>query len=200
MLKDGQFWMKELTKWILGNIQKEIKLREDKLPELLIIGDLEIREAYLEYYSITLLGFNNASIVLAGILMEKVAKAIYLFQTGKIFEGNFDQAIIAIKTYITKEERKFLLSVKEWRNLYAHGNENKIVPSEPLDVHCLTFDKEGGKMEHLKTTINNPLFSSIFKQEIDKEKVYEVCEEIHKFLKEINRKYLQKPKVRTPDS
>jgi len=161
------------------------------MPEPLQIQDHALGEIYAEYFGLTLLGFHLSSVILAGILMERLAKEIYAFKTGETFQGTFGPVIKAIEDYISPDEKKFFIKAKDkWRDPYIHLNDKQIVPGKKVPLRKWI---PGKSVEEVNAPANNQITAPIFRGEITKMIFIEVFREVHYFLEEIEKKYLSKP-------
>jgi hypothetical protein len=89
-----------------------------------------LRQIYMETYCITMMGFENVSIIMQGVLLETLVKEIIFEKEKKDFQKPFGDAIDRCKEkgYLTDVEIKFLRRFKnEIRNPYQHVDVKKIV-------------------------------------------------------------------------
>lgn len=89
-----------------------------------------LRQIYTETYCITMMGFENVSIIMQGVLLETLVKEIIFEKEKKDFRKPFGYAINRCekKGYLTDVEIKFLREFKDQiRNLYQHVDVKKIV-------------------------------------------------------------------------
>jgi len=128
---------REVETWFRNN-KVEIIGRLKKLPSdnLSIYAEPRVRALYGQTYQIFTLGFNNATIVMCGILVEAMLKEIIFFKENKDFteivgikSADFAHAInfCEKKGYISEGEAKRLRIIKnKIRNPYLHSNIEKI--------------------------------------------------------------------------
>jgi len=123
----------ELIKKELENMKLNLTKNLDKLPnEELPFMESHLRALYFQSYFLLAYGFNNASIVLGGILLESLTKE-KLFSEGmpdkQLEQMNFAQAIKKCREMktLTDKELAFLEEKnKSIRNPYAHYNQFKL--------------------------------------------------------------------------
>lgn len=128
---------REVDEWFRNNrasiVEKLKKLPSDNLS---IYAEPRVRALYGQTYMIFTLGFNNATIVMCGILLEAMLKEVIYFKENRDFseivgirKADFGHAIAFCKKkgYITKDEAKILRKLKdEIRNPYLHSNVERI--------------------------------------------------------------------------
>src|SRR3989338_9644337 len=115
----------------LENVKKIMSERLDKLPNNeLPFMEPHLRALYFETYFLIAKGFNNASLVLMGILLENIIKE-KLFMEGikdeELEKINYWTTLNKVKSFISDKEFKFLDDRKlRLRNPYAHYNKMKL--------------------------------------------------------------------------
>jgi len=102
-----------------------------------------LRALYFETYIITMLGFDNASLIMQGVLLEALVKDYIFMKEGKDFEEEFGPAIKKCETckYLNEEEIKFLRTFKNnIRNQYQHVDIKKISKGIKLKAWKIPID------------------------------------------------------------
>lgn len=206
----------------LENTKKIMSERLDKLPNNeLPFMEPHLRALYFETYFLIAKGFNNASLVLMGILLENIIKE-KLFMEGlkdeELEKINFGVALNKIKQFISEEEFKFLEDKKsKLRDPYAHYNKIKL--SEGIYFPAWKIENPVEKLISLQERVNKgeltetqarqelikgvkpelvsskefrPI-SQIAKSEKEKSQVIDEFLEIDKFVRDFAEKYF-KPK------
>jgi len=143
----------------LENMKVNLTKNLDKLPnEELPFMESHLRALYFQSYFLLAYGFNNASIVLDGILLESVTKE-KLFMDGisdeKLEQMNFAQAIRKCKEMgiLSESELVFLEEKNKLiRNPYAHYNQFKI--SEGIYFPTWKIENPVEKLISLQERVN----------------------------------------------
>ena len=129
---DGVLFLKNRIETIkqqwVENVRKTIFFRVHAfdLPHM----EPRLRQAYMDTYCVTMMGFWNVSIIMQGVLLETLVKEIIYAKEKKDFRKAFGYAINRCekKGYLTDVEIKFLRGFKDQiRNLYQHVDVKKIV-------------------------------------------------------------------------
>jgi len=128
---------KEVDDWF-KNSRASIVDRLKKLPSdnLSIYAEPRVRALYGQTYMLFSLGFNNATIVMCGVLLEAMLKEVIYFREKRDFteivgieNADFGRAInfCEDKGYITEDEAERLRKLKDQiRNPYLHSNVERI--------------------------------------------------------------------------
>lgn len=143
---------------LLGNLEKTALKRLEMLPNPHEIPFMEphLRALYFETYNLTAFGFNNASLVMQGVLLEAFVKEVIYYKEGKDFKGEFGPAIQRCdeKEYLGPKEIDFLRRFKNnIRNRYQHTDIEeisagikfpawKVRPEDVLDKDKITAIKK----------------------------------------------------------
>jgi len=130
--------------WV-ENVRKTIFFRVGAfdLPHM----EPRLRQAYMDTYCITMMGFWNVSIIMQGVLLETLVKEIIFAKEKKDFRKPFGEAIDRCeeKDYLTDVEIKFLRQFKDKiRNPYQHVDVKKIVGERK--VRAWPIPLENGKI------------------------------------------------------
>ena len=122
---DGVLFLKNRIETIeqqwVENVRKTIFFRVHAfdLPHM----EPRLRQAYMDTYCVTMMGFWNVSIIMQGVLLETLVKEIIYAKEKKDFRKAFGYAINRCekKGYLTDVEIKFLRGFKDQiRNPYQH--------------------------------------------------------------------------------
>lgn len=127
--------------WV-ENVRKTIffRVRAFDLPHM----EPRLRQAYMDTYCVTMMGFWNVSIIMQGVLLETLVKEIIFAKEKKDFRKDFGQAIgrCEEKGYLTDVEIKFLRRFKdEIRNPYQHVDVKKIVGERRVPAWPIPLEK-----------------------------------------------------------
>ena len=138
--------------WV-ENVRKTIffRVRAFDFPHM----EPRLRQAYMDTYCVTMMGFWNVSIFMQGVLLETLVKEIIFAKEKKDFRKAFGDAIDRCekKGYLTDVEIKFLRRFKdEIRNLYQHVDVKKIVGERKVPAWPIPLEK-GKVVKSLKKGI-----------------------------------------------
>lgn len=104
-----------------------------------------LRQLYMETFTVTMLGFWNVSIIMQGVLLEALVKEIIFAKEKKDFQEPFGDAIKTCedKSYLTKEEIKFLKQFKDKiRNIYQHVDIKKLAGKVMVPAWKIPIERE----------------------------------------------------------
>jgi hypothetical protein len=164
---------------------------------------------YEECYHTLLIGKNNASIVLMGVLLESLMKERIQLKLGIDFDKDYGRCLDKIERERLMEPRDtfFLRWFKDVvRNLYIHGDEAKILEGILVPVYPLEFKgelslkkledsfnkvKSGEQKPKLLPASEVPAIRSVVKQAYDKKRAIELFNQVYDFLLLSNIKYFK---------
>ena len=144
---DGVLFMKYQIETIeqqwVENIRnsKFFQLNTTELPHM----EPRLRQAYMDTFCITMMGFWNISIIMQGVLLETLVKEIIFAKEKKDFRGAFGDAIDRCekKGYLEDTEISFLKRFKdEIRNPYQHIDIKKIVGKEKVTAWKIALKRQ----------------------------------------------------------
>ena len=203
----------------LENTKKSLDERLDKLPnEELPFMQPHLRSLYFQAYFLFAYGFDNASLVISGILLESLVKEILSINglsDRELEETDFGKAISLCEKFLTKDEIEFLKEKKNsLRNPYLHFNRVRLtkgiyvpawkIPNEEFmaladkrkrgELTDEEFRKEliKGKVPEIVDSQSFKPLATILKAEVDKVKCLPAFLEIDKFVREFAEKYFKK--------
>jgi len=176
------------------------------------LANLRLFYLYEDCYHALLIGRNNASIVLMGVLLEALMKERIWLKLGVYLRGAYGDCLKKIEDdrLMDAKDIRFLSEFKEKiRNPYQHADEVRILEDAVggfVEVYPVAIDMSKSVTSQLRRAITDmrsgilkpkqisptaPLVRSLAKQKLDEERVVGLFNKIYDFLLTAKVKYFR---------
>lgn len=154
---------------LLNTFHTEMLDRWNDMPDLQVFSNreyhLELRIAplYKQTYLATLVGFDRASLILQGVLMEQMLKDLYYVQNGKEIEEEISNpgladALEECKDSISERAYRFVDEYRDKvRNNWIHDNNKNIADDIKLPAREVTLSDSEEATEKIAEASQKPL-------------------------------------------